>query len=303
MNKALQYYSNGKLLLTAEYVVLDGAKALALPTKFGQSLTITQNSSKHITWKSIDNKNDIWYEGEYSLEDLSSKTSDEFSNRLTQIFKAINLLRPNFFLQFNGLDIKTHLEFDRDWGLGSSSTLINNLADWANIDAYSLLKLTFGGSGYDIACASHDTAIIYQLEKEEPRIETVVFNPNFRSELHFIHLNKKQNSRDGITHYKTQKNNKTDIVKNINTITDQMISCDSLTEFEKLIDIHETLISGIINLEPIKTKLFSDYKGSIKSLGAWGGDFILATGSKDYCESYFKSKGYHTIISFDDMTK
>ena len=30
------FYSNGKLLITGEYVVLDGAKALALPTKFGQ---------------------------------------------------------------------------------------------------------------------------------------------------------------------------------------------------------------------------------------------------------------------------
>ena len=34
------FYSNGKLLLTAEYLVLDGAKALALPTKFGQDLEV-----------------------------------------------------------------------------------------------------------------------------------------------------------------------------------------------------------------------------------------------------------------------
>ena len=32
------FYSNGKLLITGEYVVLDGAKALALPTKYGQNL-------------------------------------------------------------------------------------------------------------------------------------------------------------------------------------------------------------------------------------------------------------------------
>jgi len=30
------FYSNGKLLITGEYLVLDGAKALALPTKYGQ---------------------------------------------------------------------------------------------------------------------------------------------------------------------------------------------------------------------------------------------------------------------------
>ena len=36
------YYSNGKLLLTGEYVVLDGAEALAVPTRFGQNLTVKQ---------------------------------------------------------------------------------------------------------------------------------------------------------------------------------------------------------------------------------------------------------------------
>jgi mevalonate kinase len=30
----MNFYSNGKLLLTGEYLVLDGAKSLALPTKF-----------------------------------------------------------------------------------------------------------------------------------------------------------------------------------------------------------------------------------------------------------------------------
>ncbi len=34
------FRSNGKLLLTAEYLVLDGARAIALPTKLGQSLTV-----------------------------------------------------------------------------------------------------------------------------------------------------------------------------------------------------------------------------------------------------------------------
>ena len=34
------FYSNGKLLITGEYLVLDGAKALALPTKYGQYLTV-----------------------------------------------------------------------------------------------------------------------------------------------------------------------------------------------------------------------------------------------------------------------
>ena len=57
---------------------------------------------------------------------------------------------------------------------------------------------------------------------------------------------------------------------------------------------------GLHTQKPIKQKLFSDFPGGIKSLGAWGGDFILATGTKETME-YFKEKGYATVISFQDM--
>ena len=57
------FYSNGKLLLTAEYLVLDGATALALPTKFGQNLIVEQiESNKTIVWKSYDIDHSIWFE-------------------------------------------------------------------------------------------------------------------------------------------------------------------------------------------------------------------------------------------------
>lgn len=36
----ISFKSNGKLLLTGEYLVLDGAVALALPTKMGQIMTV-----------------------------------------------------------------------------------------------------------------------------------------------------------------------------------------------------------------------------------------------------------------------
>jgi mevalonate kinase len=303
VSKPLTFHSNGKLLLTAEYVVLDGATALALPSKFGQSLTITPTNTEHINWQSLDQNGNIWFEDQFSLNTFQSTQSNLFSQRLSQIFEAIEKLQPNFFTIFQGLDIQTRLEFDRDWGLGSSSTLINNLADWANIDAYKLLELTFGGSGYDIACASHDTAIFYQLNSKIPQIEVTTFDPNFKNELHFVHLNKKQNSRDGIAHYKAQKTLNSHTIEAINKISNDLTTCITLSVFEALIDQHEDLISKTINLEPIKTTLFPDFEGSIKSLGAWGGDFILVTGIKTYCETYFKSKGYHTIISFEDMIK
>ena len=39
--------SPGKLLITSEYFVLKGAQALAIPTKFKQSLNFISDESKH----------------------------------------------------------------------------------------------------------------------------------------------------------------------------------------------------------------------------------------------------------------
>ena len=56
------FYSHGKLLLTAEYLVLDGAKALAVPTKKGQFLKDADAEKNTLSWKSIDHKGKIWFE-------------------------------------------------------------------------------------------------------------------------------------------------------------------------------------------------------------------------------------------------
>ena len=51
------FYGHGKLLLTGEYFVLDGAMALALPTTVGQSMKVRYRHSYQPTlnWKSFSN--------------------------------------------------------------------------------------------------------------------------------------------------------------------------------------------------------------------------------------------------------
>ena len=41
--ETLSFRSNGKLLLSGEYLVLFGAEALAIPLRYGQTLDITVN--------------------------------------------------------------------------------------------------------------------------------------------------------------------------------------------------------------------------------------------------------------------
>ena len=297
-----EFYSNGKLLMTGEYAVLDGAKAWAIPTKYGQSLSVMETESKKIEWKSLDDKDRVWFEAIYDLESMTeiSSSNSEISQTLHKILIEAQKLNPHFLTDGLGYTIESKLTFPRDWGLGSSSTLINNIAQWANINPYQLLEKTFGGSGYDIACAQHNTPIIYQLENRKPTVQAVNFNPDFKDQLFFIHLNKKQNSREGISQYRQLNFNTKELVNNIGDITSKMVSCHNLVTFETLMDQHETILSNTLKTPTVKKSLFDDYTGSIKSLGAWGGDFILVTGDKT-ASTYFKQKGYSTIIPYSEM--
>jgi len=300
------YYSNGKLLLTGEYVVLDGALSLAIPTTYGQSLEITSIDEPKLKWKSLDFENHVWFEDIFTLQKISTgfvNLRNDTSNRLLQILQAAKKLNPEFLNTSSGFDVLSKLDFPQNWGLGSSSTLINNIANWANVDAYKLLELTFGGSGYDIACAQHDRALTYQLSvKNEKDIIEVDFNPSFKELLYFVHLNKKQDSRQGIAQYKANTKDKAQVLNKISNITSEILICTNLNDFEILLNTHEQLISSIIHQVPVKEKLFPDFKGSIKSLGAWGGDFVLVTSDVNP-NSYFNSKGYNTIITYSDMIK
>ena len=56
------FYSNGKLFISGEYLVLDGADAFALPTKFGQNLVVEPGENQNIEWKSYDYDNQLWFE-------------------------------------------------------------------------------------------------------------------------------------------------------------------------------------------------------------------------------------------------
>ena len=286
------FYSHGKLLISSEYAVLDGAQALALPTKFGQTLKVESTSKKTIYWKSISNQGEIWFESCFNIGETLKVTYSDNSKialRLHQVLESLQQLNPNIFTQNTGFNITSTLEFPENWGLGSSSTLINNLAQWGKVDPFSLLNLTFGGSGYDIACARNKTAILYQKISGIPLISPVTFKPKFSNQLFFIHQNKKQNSRDGIAAYKKSTKYKIVDFDKLNRLTLELLNSQNLEIFKKNIEIHETYIGSLLQKPTLKESIFSDYGGAIKSLGAWGGDFFLATGNLKSME-YFKMK-------------
>ncbi|MBS7252924.1 GYDIA family GHMP kinase [Flavobacterium branchiicola] len=296
------FYSNGKLFISGEYLVLDGADAFALPTKFGQNLIVEDGIDKIIEWKSYDYDQQLWFENTISFDEIINNTNPEIEtvkSTLINILHKAYVLNPDFINQSQGYKIQTNLTFPRNWGLGTSSTLINNIAQWTKINAFTLLKNSFGGSGYDIACAQNDTPIIYKIENNS--VTPVSFYPDFTENIFFVYLNKKQNSKAAIHAYNNHKDQ--NLIKSIvenNKITEAILNAKTLSEFARAVEKHEVHLSKILELDTIKERAFSDFNGAIKSLGAWGGDFVMVV-SKENPRAYFESKGYGTILTYDEM--
>jgi mevalonate kinase len=298
------FYSNGKLLITGEYLVLDGAKAFALPTKKGQNLIIEEGGNKEIIWKSYDADGSIWFEDTLLFSNISKEVTSENESvkaTLTTILHEAFKLNPDFILNSSGYTITTELGFPKSWGLGTSSTLINNIAQWLQIDAFTLLKNSFGGSGYDIACAQNDSPIVYKLEQGNPVIEKVTFNPDFTDNLYFVYLNKKQSSKSAIAAYNmNKKNNLPRTIALNDLITSEVLNATTIQSFATAVQNHELQMSIILETQTINESLFPDFNGVIKSLGAWGGDFVMVIAPENPSD-YFISKGYQTIIPYDEM--
>lgn len=299
-----QFYSHGKLLITGEYFVLNGATAFAIPLKVGQGMDVELvNDDKSLIYWSTSVKEQPWFSAVFSKANLSivetnNRKSSEFIQKLLRFLKDKSAA-------LNGsqsVRISANVEFPMEWGFGSSSTLIANLAQWAKINPYELLFATTNGSGYDVACALSSGPILYK-NHTKPEVAKVHFNPNFLNKIYFIYLGQKQNSSASIEKLGRKVSGRNVEAHKISAISKAVVKSTSLREFEVLIDEHEHIMADALGQQPVKQRLFPDFDGSVKSLGAWGGDFILAThsGEASYVYSYFNSKGLGVIFPFNDI--
>lgn len=294
-------FSHGKLLLTSEYVVLDGALALALPTKWGQEFFVEENpdAKSLISWTAL-HQGKPWLKIliDYDQELILSTNLPESAVFILKVLKEIKSVSTLHLQSDISYTITTNLQFPADYGLGSSSTLMNNLAQWAAVNAFDLNEKCLGGSGYDIAVAQEKSAILYQCQPER-KVQKVLFEPSFKEELLFIHLNQKQNSREGIQLYRS-KEKSPDLIAEFTSMTEHVLQCETLVEFSALMNLHEKKLGSFLGIETVKEKYFENGPSFVKSLGAWGGDFILTAKFFGF-EDYFLGKGFSTIYSYDEL--
>jgi mevalonate kinase len=302
-----QYRANGKLLLSGEYFVLDGATSLVLPVRFGQTMKVAvlkNEPTPVIGWEAYQ-KGQIWFRALFNLPQLSvMETSDaETANRLASILSAVRALNPSAFEVAGSLQFETELEFNRVWGLGSSSTLIINLAAWAHIEPFKLFIATANGSGYDIAAGIHSKSFLYSFKQNLTEIREASLSDAVVPYLFFVYTGRKQKSSIAVDTYRCQKPPETKLIERISRISNNLAETDDLETFETLILEHEQILAEYLKQEPVKQLFFSDYQGVVKSLGAWGGDFVMFVhpGNREELETYLKSKSLDVLYSYDEM--
>lgn len=294
-------FSPGKLMLTSEYVAVDGALVLAIPTKLGQEFFFTEidDNNSLIFWEAY-HQDQLWLKAtiDYKTWQVTDTNDYKAAQFILKVLQNVGKLSAIQFKKNNTYLLKTNLQFPANFGLGSSSTLMSNLAEWAQIDPFILNEISLGGSGYDVAVAKEKSAILYQRYPERT-YKKIVFAPSYKDDLLFIHLNQKQDSREGISHYKSKAKSEK-LISDFSDITKAVLSCDNLEDFSQLMSIHEKKLSDFLETLTVKEKYFQNCPSFVKSLGAWGGDFVLASKFGDY-EAYFKKLGYNHVFSWSDI--
>ncbi len=278
------FHAHGKLLISAEYMVMHGSKALAVPLQQGQSLHKIRSENREVfTWKAF-YQEQLWFHA--SLDPASLKILDtgdtEMAQRLQQMITACIELMPSFQEDLVRWDVETFLEFSPLWGFGSSSTLITLLAVWAEINPLDLHFQVSDGSGYDVACATAEGPILYTLRDHSPHYQHVPFDPPFSHQLYFAWLGKKQLTAAHLKQLAGGVSPDDETILHFSQLTDRMIAADNLDTFQALMMEHEEKLSQILGIEKISTSRFPGLPGTVKSLGAWGGDFVMiASGASE----------------------
>lgn len=303
------FRSNGKLLISGEYLVLRGALSLALPLRLGQSLEVQREEAHghpHLLWSALAPGGKPWFKTSFELPsfDIIGTDDREKSARLQTVLLTLNSLKPEAFDPEYSYKVITRLDFEPHWGLGSSSTLLAALARWAKCDAHTLLNLSLGGSGYDIACATSSKPILYRRDGIRPVVQPTNFYPPFHEQIFFVYQGQKQDSNHEIVSFNRQTEH-LDLSEPIGKVSDislKMTETKDPETFAALMHEHELILSGLLKIPPVKT-FFPDFEGELKSLGAWGGDFMMALSNKGeaYVREYFAGQQLDTLFTFKEL--
>lgn len=291
--------ANGKFLITGEYMVLRGAEALALPLAQGQRILLVPHEGEAIYWEGFAPAGK-WFETALHADTLAvlAGADAEKSTRLVNILREIRKQAPDFLK--GGWWVRTDLDFDPAFGMGSSSTLLALLCDAAGVDALPVLKNTFGGSGYDLACAFVQTPIRYTLADAEARTETVSLAEDVARHILFVYSGNKMVSSGEVKKF-SSLHIPAETVDAFTGFTREALAAADHRAFAQVMRRHEEQLGRLLE-QPVLQTRFPDFGGTVKSMGAWGGDFFMAVADDvEAAKTYFESKGLGPVYRYSEI--
>jgi mevalonate kinase len=339
MANSVKFHANGKLLITGEYLVLDHALALALPLCFGQTMHLEPIPEPVIRWKSTGPAG-TWLEGDLDIENLEvindpiqDSDSQAKLNYVCMLLKTARSLSPGFLhsefripksqfgvpnLEFGvgsselgGISVEIHANYPLEWGLGSSSTLISLIAQWAGVDGFRLFREVSKGSGYDVVSATQTSAFYYRLKPVENsnlnefpyEVLPVAVGNAIRNYAYFGYLGNKQDSSTEVKNYLRQAKTNPEMVQKISDLTKLICQAENLDELIQYVNAHERILAEIIRKQTIGHERFNNLPFAVKSLGAWGGDFAMFVSGLGFEEtkSILESRGVTPLFSYQNI--
>ena len=298
------FHARGKLLLTSEYVVLDGTPAVAVPTHKGQRMDVLEaKDSGLLAWTARAHDGSIWLQGslERTPEGWRPSAAQESPasglDAVSAVLTAAEHLRGT---PLPGGSVETFLEFPNDYGWGSSSTLISLVAQWAEVDALTLHFATQNGSGYDAVCALASGPIRYTRTGPASAQWVPVSLAHWpHNTLYLVHLGEKQRSAQDVVRYRNIAPNPL-LLKAVGEAAELLFRASSPQEWSEAARMHEEAMGKVLGRTPVAETRFANYPHAVKSLGAWGGDFVLAQVLEASDLQWFKERGFLTVLPWSD---
>ncbi len=273
-------------MLFGEYAVLAGAWACALPVKFRQNFEVSVNEGQgHVRWQSFDYEGKEWMNCQFRIHDEPSELLAVL-RPLQQMLRYISIKRPDLCGEEKDLHVRIKASFRKEWGLGSSSALIANMARWSETNPFDLMDVSFPGSGYDVATAFQDQALLYRLNESERVFEHLSYLPDFLLDYRVVFLGKKVNSRESVSETKDRIPELNKYVQILDKCALNALNAADMATFNGEMRTYEQILADELQITPTGA-LFPEYPGFMKSLGAWGGDALLAEYIPDVFEQTF----------------
>ena len=289
MKAPRHFFARGKLLITGEYGVVHGAKALAAPTRLGQHLTYTPGADA-LTWTALDVHGNAWLQGVVA--------EDGALGLVRACIQAALELRGETTWPTG--QVETRLEFERHWGWGSSSTLIALIAQWLDVDALALHFEVSKGSGYDVACATAPGPLFFKRHGNHAHVHPADLRSWPTDALYLVYLGQKKDSQDALAKY-LKKPMDAEALQTLSAFSERFEGATTAEELAQACVDHEAFLAPHLGIpSPVEELCQNAYAGG-KSLGAWGGDFALMVSQKPNALEYLQSHDLGPVFSWKEV--